>query len=601
MHKVDKVFSASFDEFVENMFHKEAKAEVSDSNLPLHNIGDYIEIYKEKQDLQSQINILRKRTQDRIGDIKNLQKEVLELRKLEKMLTEEIAETEQTSNDKSRFLANMSHEIRTPINGVLGMTRMLQETQLTSNQHRFLKTIETSANSLLSIINDILDYSKIEAGGLQLETIDLELADIIQEVKDILSFGITEKNLGFNYTISKDIPKTLKGDPVRLRQILLNLANNAVKFTDEGEINVNVIVEKEEKKHLTLRFNVIDTGKGIPESQMESIFKSYKQADPSISRKYGGTGLGLAISKELTSKMNGQIGVISKENEGSTFWFTAKLERSDAIATTQQAKFSAVKSTPVNRKNIRILLVDDDEINQEVSKVLLKKEGFTIDIADSGRKAIKILESNPYDLVLMDVEMPEMDGYTTTKKIRDPKSGALNPDIPIIAMTAHAMSGAKEKCLFAGMDDYISKPMDIKALTRLIELKIPEGSDVHSENSNRITDGENSATIHFRNLKQLKEDVEEDFGMLVNLFLEHLPGKVNRVRHAVATNNASDLKRAAHQLKGSCASFSADRLVHICQSLENAAETSLPEIPVSLMHKLDIEVKQVETILRNQI
>lgn len=369
---------------------------------------------------------------------------------------------EAANRAKAGFLAMMSHEIRTPMNGVLGMAALLQGTPLDAEQARYLDIIRSSSEALLSIIDEILDFSKIEAKKLSLDLIDYNLPKLLTDIADLSALRAAEKDLSFVWTLDDAVPSMLRGDPGRLRQILTNLIGNALKFTPAGTISLRVGLAGEPAQApaaVALRFEVEDTGVGIPEQNLDKIFAPFEQGDSSTTRKYGGTGLGLAISRQLVELMGGEIAVSSREGAGAVFSFT--LAQMSALVTSSVAPANARSpKLAVTRSDARLLVVEDNAVNMMVMQGVLGRLGYRqIDKARDGLEAVAKVAATTYDLILMDCQMPNLDGYDATRRLRE--QGLRTP---IIALTAHAMSGDREKCLAAGMDDYLSKPVAIDAL-----------------------------------------------------------------------------------------------------------------------------------------
>ncbi len=382
----------------------------------------------------------------------------------------ELAVAAQAANRaKSEFLANMSHEIRTPLTAVLGLTELTLSGELTAEQHACLEQVYTSGQFLLELINNILDLSKIEAARPELEKVEFELSAIIQQVTTTLSARAAAKQLDFNYSLSVDAPKVLVGDPARLRQILLNLLGNAIKFTEQGEVSLSAGVEGQTADEVTLHFAVKDTGIGIPEDKQGLIFEPFVQAEGDITRKYGGTGLGLTISHRLVEKFGGQLWVESRVGQGSTFHFNANFGLAASPAATAGVNDRPVEmSVPATTARLNILLAEDNPANQLVLRSMLEKRGWKVTVVENGKEALEKMAGPAYDLILMDLQMPGLDGLSATVAIRAQEQGT-DRHVPILALTAFAMSGDRERCLQAGMDDYLAKPVKASELYSLVE------------------------------------------------------------------------------------------------------------------------------------
>ena len=379
---------------------------------------------------------------------------------------------------KSEFLANMSHEVRTPMNGILGMTELLLDTRLEGDQRQFADAIRTSAVNLLEILNDILDFSKIEAGKLEIVAEDFELRGVLDEVVRIFDGNAKRKGVGLAYEIDAALPRLVRADAGRLRQILMNLVGNAVKFTDAGRVDVTVRVVARGERSLRLRFEISDTGIGIPEELQSRLFRAFSQCDGSMTRKYGGTGLGLAICRQLVDLMEGEIGVRSRANSGSTFWFELGFQVPTAVAlapadapdaTETRAPLpcrSPAQPNPPAKADSEaslVLLAEDNSVNRRITEHMLEKLGYRVRVAANGLEALEILERESVACVLMDCQMPEMDGFEATRLLRLRERGNERRR-PVVALTAHAMQGDRDKCLGAGMDDYLTKPFTFEQL-----------------------------------------------------------------------------------------------------------------------------------------
>lgn len=365
------------------------------------------------------------------------------------------------SEAKSQFLAHMSHEIRTPLNGIIGLSDILSGTELSDTQTQYVKTIRSSGEALLSIINDVLDFSKIEAGKLELENTDFSLSEVCQSLEDLFLAQLREKQLSFSYSVDDGIPEVLYGDPLRIKQILLNLMSNSLKFTESGGIQLN-IHQLESSEGYKLEFHFKDTGIGIAGDKQKMLFEAFTQADASITRKYGGTGLGLQITKRLLEMMGGNIHVESEEGKGSEFIFTVQLAAGHELKVRPETED---KPERIRKEHIRILIAEDNPTNQMVISAMLKKLGHEFVICNNGQEALETLHKEGFDLVLMDCQMPILDGFATTRAIRNE---AKWKDLPVVALTAGVTEKEQKQCYDAGMSDFLSKPVVLDALDKTL-------------------------------------------------------------------------------------------------------------------------------------
>ncbi len=680
---------------------------------------------------------------------KMLKESNLQLEKTIGYAREMAVQAEKASAAKSEFLANMSHEMRTPLNGILGFAQLLvDDDSLNEEQRESVETIYNSGSALLDLINDILDFSKIEAGKMELEVIDFDLRSTLENVSHLLSQKAREKNIELNCLIDPDIPPYVHGDPTRLRQVLLNLLGNAVKFTEKGEVALEARLEKKIKDTALIHFEVRDTGVGIPQDRLDSIFDSFTQADGSTTRKYGGTGLGLAISQRLVELMGGKIKAESIQGKGSRFYFTLKMKIAPAPAETVQTvdpgklsglsvlivddnatnrsflmrmlsnwkmKTAEAESGPqalemlkkadregnpfrmviidgcmpemdgfelaqrinedsgfkrptlvmltsggqrgdaakcrelgiaayltkpikqldllkaLNRAigikvergekgklitrhtlqeshhHYHILLAEDNQVNQRLAKRMLEKEGHSVTIAGDGEEAVQMFRNPPgkaFDLILMDVQMPKMDGLEATATIRRLEREQ-KTHIPIIAMTAHAMKGDRERCLAAGMDGYISKPIKMKDLFETIERVLEEQKAKRPKRKDRKTKETTDQVMEEKetmNVNVALERVGGDGELLQEiaaLFLEDYPAQMEKLKQAIAAGDAETVERTAHSIKGAVSNFAADAAYDAALELEMMGRSGTLQRGEEAYRKLEEEIQRLVTVLSN--
>ena len=617
------------------------------------NIIDYQIIRKDggTKNLEISASLLNNSAGEPAG-FRGVIRDVTERKHAEAMHREKLA-AEAASRAKSRFLANMSHEIRTPINGILGMTELAMVTSLDRSQRDMVKTIQTESKFLLSIINDILDSSKIEEGMLELEKISFDLGTIMDDLVNVFSYRAKQKGLDINLSLAQGVPFGLIGDPGRLRQILKNLMDNAIKFTVKGRITIEGHMAEDLGESVKIRFSIKDSGIGIPKDKRETIFESFTQADSSTTRKYGGTGLGTTISKQLAELMGGEIGVESEVGTGSCFWFTAVFHRQiigkGPLIKKDEIPVISTRQFKQQAKSFRILLVDDYPTNQQVAMKHLRAAGYDVDLAGNGLEALNLYRKNNYQLILMDIQMPVMDGYEATREIRkletqrtkiettavasvhkQPRSisnedqSTINNQqsavqrVPIVAMTAHAVNGYREECLEAGMDDYITKPLTRKHFLAMVQKWTGSvaGGDAGASSLQPApqpdTIRDESGLPQCPNNLQSKKDLPMDFeralsefegdeALLMEVlkgFMENARGQIGVIQQALMSRDADRVRREAHSIKGGASNLRANELSRIAFELENIGNSGKLGRGIEALKRLEKELDDLEKMER---